>query len=181
MRQRILILVGGAAVIAFVSVTAAPVWGQAQTATSAQAATAKLAAAQTAAPAQPVTTAKPAAAQAGPAAKAGPVPKTAWGEPDLQGIWYQTYAVPLQRAARVAEKEVLTEAERKAQDEARVKVIGRDKRSEVGTEKDVAGAYNAVFSPLRLPAGERTSLIIDPKDGRIPSLTPAAQKEADLE
>src|SRR5262249_16338490 len=53
--------------------------------------------------------------------------------------------------------------------------------SETGTEKDVAGAYNAVFSPLRLPAGERTSLIIDPKDGRIPALTPAAEKAAQVE
>jgi hypothetical protein len=153
MRQRILAVVGAAAVIAFVSVTVATVWGQAQTTTSAQTTT----------------------------AKTGPAPKTVWGEPDLQGIWYQTYAVPLQRAPRVADKEVLTEAERKAQDEARVKVIGRDKRSEVGTEKDVAGAYNAVFSPLRLPAGERTSLIIDPKDGRIPPTTAAAQKEAAVE
>src|SRR5579862_8410142 len=169
MRQRILVVVGVADVIAFVSVTVATVWGQAQTTTSAQAATAKPAAAQTAP-----------AAQAGSTAKAGPTPKTPWGDPDLQGIWNQTYAVPLQRAPRVADKEVLTEAERKAQDEARVRVVGRDKRSEVGTERDVAGAYNAVFGSIR-PAGERTSLIIDPKDGRIPPTTAAAQKEAAVE
>src|SRR5579862_5352126 len=118
---------------------------------------------------------------AGQTRTAGATVMTSWSEPDLQGIWYQTYNVPLQRAPRNADKGALTEAERKAQDEARVKVIGRDKRSDVGTERDVAGAYNAVFSPPRLPAGERTSLIIEPKDGRLPSLTPAAQKEADLE
>src|ERR1700730_7216257 len=94
--------------------------------------------------------------------------KTAWGEPVLQGIWYQTYQVPLERAARVADKTVLTEAERKAADEARVAVVGRDKRSNVGTEKDVAGAYNAVFSPPIRPRGERTSLIIEPASGRLP-------------
>src|SRR5579862_3409162 len=169
MRQRILVVVGVADVIAFVSVTVATVWGQAQTTTSAQAATAKPAAAQTAP-----------AAQAGSTAKAGPAPKTPWGEPDLQGIWNQTYAVPLQRAPRVADKQVLTEAERKAQDEARVRVVGRDKRSEVGTERDVAGAYNAVFNSIR-PAGERTSLIVDPADGRLPPTTPEAQKSAALE
>src|SRR4051812_7237354 len=106
--------------------------------------------------------------------------KTAWGEPDLQGIWNQTYNVPLQRAARLADKEVLTEAERKAADEARARVVGRDRRAEVGTEKDVAGAYNAVFNSVR-PAGERTSLIVDPKDGRIPPTTAEAQKRAAVE
>src|SRR5436305_2073352 len=91
-------------------------------------------------------------------ARTAPAPKTAWGEPDLQGIWNQMFTVPLQRAAGAADKEVLTEAERKARDEARTKVVGRDRRSETGTERDVAGAYNAVFTSIR-PAGERTSLI----------------------
>src|SRR5689334_22034161 len=90
--------------------------------------------------------------------------KTAWGEPDLQGIWYQTYQVPLERAARVADKTALTEEERKAADAARVAVLGRDKRSDKGTEKDVAGAYNAVFSPSIRPRGDRTSLIIEPEN-----------------
>jgi hypothetical protein len=118
---------------------------------------------------------------AGQTSTAGAAVTTPWGEPNLQGTWYQTYNTPLQRTARNAEKDALSEAERKAQDEARVKVVGRDKRSEKGTERDVAGAYNAVFSPPRLPAGERTALIIEPKDGRIPALTPAAEKEAKLE
>src|ERR1700736_3845435 len=61
----------------------------------------------------------PVAGQGKPAAAI----KTAWGEPDLQGIWYQTYQVPLERATRVADKTVLTEAERKAADEARVAVV----------------------------------------------------------
>jgi hypothetical protein len=107
--------------------------------------------------------------------------KTAWGEPDLQGIWYQTYQVPLERATRVADKAVLTEAERKAADEARIAVVGRDKRSDAGTEKDVAGAYNAVFSPPIRPRGERTSLIIEPANGRLPPTTPEAQKLAKIE
>src|SRR5229473_5749407 len=117
---------------------------------------------------------------AGQARAAAAAIKTTWGEPDLQGIWYQTYQVPLERAARVADKAALTEAERKAADEARVAVVGRDKRSDVGTEKDVAGAYNAVFTTIR-PRGERTSLIIEPASGRLPPTTPEAQKLAKIE
>src|SRR4051812_34540939 len=118
------------------------------------------------------------AGQAAPPASASM--KTAWGDPDLQGIWNQAYNTPLQRATRFGDREYLTDAERKAQDEARARVAGRDRRSDVGTEKDVAGAYNAVFTSIR-PAGERTSLIVDPKDGRLPPTTPEAQKRAALE
>src|SRR6185295_13431104 len=45
-------------------------------------------------------------------AKAGPVSRTAWGEPDLQGIWTNEYEIPLQRPARYANKEFFTEEER---------------------------------------------------------------------
>ena len=41
-------------------------------------------------------------------------PRTPDGQPDLQGIWNQTYNTPLQRAARFADREFLTDAERKA-------------------------------------------------------------------
>jgi hypothetical protein len=44
-----------------------------------------------------------------------------------------------------------------------------------GTEGDLAGAYNAVFQ-FRKHTGRRTSLIVDPPDGRIPPLTPEVQK-----
>jgi hypothetical protein len=115
-----------------------------------------------------------------PAPSAGAALKTEWGEPDLQGIWYQTFNVPLERSTRIADKGALTEAERKANDEARIGVVGRDKRSDTGTEKDVAGAYNAVFTSVR-PRGERASLIIDPPNGRMPPLTPEAQKRAKAE
>jgi len=123
-------------------------------------------------------TAVPVAGQARAAAAAAI--KTAWGDPDLQGIWYQTYQVPLERANRVADKDALTEAERKAADAARVAVLGRDKRSETGTEKDVAGAYNAVFTTIK-PRGDRTSLIIEPANGKLPPTTPQAQARAKIE
>src|SRR5437773_1241070 len=51
---------------------------------------------------------------------------------------------------------------------------GRDRRSEPGSLEDVSGAYNAVFTPGRdhLKPSRRTSLIVDPPDGRIPPVTP---------
>src|SRR5712691_7950219 len=79
-----------------------------------------------------------------------PALKTAWGEPDLQGIWT---------------------------DESDSALMRRDKRVERGTELDVAGAYNAVFTSQKR-TGARTSLIIDPPNGRIPPMTPEAQKLA---
>jgi hypothetical protein len=51
---------------------------------------------------------------------------------------------------------------------------------ERGSERDVAGAYNAVFQSIR-PTGKRTSLIVDPPDGRIPPLTPDAIARNELE
>src|SRR5258708_32545419 len=56
-------------------------------------------------------------------------------------------------------------------------MLGRDRRSERGTEADVSGAYNTEFLSVKR-VGQRTSLIVDPAKGRIPPLTPAAQKIA---
>ena len=108
-----------------------------------------------------------------PAAQA-PEHGTAWGEPDLQGIWTDIYATPLQRPERFAGQEVFTDEERAALDEQRTVHPRRDARELVGTDRDVAGAYNAVFQSIR-PTGPRTSLIVDPPDGRIPPLTPEAE------
>jgi hypothetical protein len=112
------------------------------------------------------------------AAKAGPAPKTPWGEPDLQGIWTDDYQTPLQRPEKFANKEFFTEEERAVLDKQRAALLRREVRVERGTEKDVAGAYNSVFTSVR-HAGRRTSLIVDPPDGRIPALTPEAKLLAD--
>jgi len=102
---------------------------------------------------------------------------TPWGEPDLQGIWTIETDTPLQRPARFANKEFLTDEERQELDKERAALLGRDKRVERGTELDVAGAYNAVFNTVRR-TGRRTSLIIDPPNGRLPPQTPEAQTRA---
>jgi hypothetical protein len=119
-------------------------------------------------------------AQAPAAPVAAPALKTPWGDPDLQGIWTGESDTPLQRSPRYANQEFFTEAQRAELDRQRSALIGRDKRAERGTEADVAGAYNAVFTPMKR-TGARTSRIVDPPNGRLPSLTAEAQKVAAAE
>ena len=106
--------------------------------------------------------------------------KTSWGEPDLQGIWTDEADTPLQRSPKYANQEFFTPAERAELDKQRSALASRDKRAERGTEADVAGAYNAVFTPMKR-TGARTSRIVDPLNGRLPPLTPEAQKVAAAE
>jgi hypothetical protein len=101
--------------------------------------------------------------------------KTPWGEPDLQGIWTDESDTPLQRPAKYADQEFFTAAQRAELDKARSEVLGRDRRAVRGTELDLAGAYNSSFVSWKR-VGARTSLIVDPPNGRMPPLTPAAQK-----
>jgi hypothetical protein len=124
-------------------------------------------------------------AQAPPSFTAAPAPaaapKTAWGDPDLQGIWTDENDTPLQRPAKYANQEFFTPAQRAQLDEARTAVlVNADKSRAQGTSRDVAGAYNSQFVSFKR-TGAHTSLIVDPPDGRIPPLTPAAQKIAAAE
>jgi hypothetical protein len=99
--------------------------------------------------------------------------KTAWGEPDLQGIWTDEFDTPLQRPARYVNQEFFTDAQRAEFDKVRSEVLGR-----LANERELNGAYNAAtfFSTKR--TGARTSLVADPPNGRMPPLTPEAQKTA---
>jgi hypothetical protein len=103
--------------------------------------------------------------------------RTPWGEPDLQGIWTDEFDTPMQRPAKYADREFFTDEERTQLDRERAGLLGRDKRVERGTELDVAGAYNATFLSVKR-TGTRTSLVVDPPDGRIPALTREAQARA---
>jgi len=102
--------------------------------------------------------------------------KTPWGEADLQGIWSVELLVPLERPPGVT-SEFYTEKEVAELDRERAEgsVFGNHVRAAPGSEADVAGAYNAVFTSQR-PTGQRTGMIIDPPDGKIPPLTPEGQK-----
>ncbi len=113
-------------------------------------------------------------------AGAASAPTTAWGEPDLQGIWTDPYQTPLQRPAQFANKESFTDQERAELDSQRAVLRRRDQRVERGSERDVAGAYNAVFQSVR-PTGKRTSLVVDPVNGRLPPLTSEAEARNEAE
>jgi len=108
----------------------------------------------------------------------GPTPQTSWGEPDLQGIWSYDFEVPLQRPARFGNREFFTEEEQATLDKERERILNQDdRRYDRGSEQDVGGAYNAAIFTTHKPTGRRTSLIVDPPDGKIPPLTPEAQKK----
>src|SRR5262245_4994752 len=123
----------------------------------------------------------PASAQAPAASAATAAPaaalKTPWGDPDLQGIWTDETDTPMQRSPKFADQESFTDAQRAELDRQRSALMGREKRYERGTEADVAGAYNDVFTPKKR-TGVRTSRIVDPPNGRLPATTPEVQKAA---
>ena len=95
---------------------------------------------------------------------------TPWGAPDLQGVWTDPYDINLQRPVALGTRELYTDAEVAEMDRKRMGAEVRP-RAERGSVADVAGAYDGVFVSV-MPTGKRTSLVIDPPDGRIPALTP---------
>jgi len=105
-----------------------------------------------------------------------PAHKTPWGEPDLQGIWTDETDTPFQRPVQFANQEFFTPEQRAQLDRTRTELLERERdRTERGTARDVAGAYNSAFVSFKR-TGARTSLIVDPPNGRMPPLTPEAQK-----
>src|SRR5215467_6241882 len=110
--------------------------------------------------------------------KAGTALKTPWGEPDLQGIWTDEFDTALQRPPRYANQEFFTAAQRAELDKERTELYSDERPAERGTEFDVARAYNHAVFLSNKHVGARTSLVVDPPDGRIPRLTPEGQKAA---
>jgi hypothetical protein len=103
-------------------------------------------------------------------------PKTPWGHPDLQGIWTNSTITPLERPEKFAGREFMTEEEARALDaEAAVRADQRNANAAV----DVDLAYNQFWWERgNTVATRRTSLIVDPPDGRLPPQTPEGQKRA---
>jgi hypothetical protein len=126
---------------------------------------------------------KPAGVQKDLAAKtkAGTIPRTPDGHPDLQGIWTNATLTPLERPADLTGKLNITDAEATAYERRRIETANADRRD--GPETDV-GSYNELFFDrgaqlAKVDGSSRTSLIIDPPDGKIPPFTPEAQKRVD--
>ena len=115
----------------------------------------------------------PAAAQ-----KTWTPPRTPDGKPDLQGIWNNATLTPLERPAEYAGKVTLTEKEAADFEKGVLRDVDADRR-DGPVLGDVNRAYNEFWRDRgRITPDRRTSLIIDPPDGRVPQLTPAAQKLA---
>jgi hypothetical protein len=107
---------------------------------------------------------------AGPPASSG-VPRTRFGKPDLEGIWDFATITPLERPAHFAGKEFLTEAEAE-------QLEGRWTPPEPTYTK--TGTYNRFWTDYgtRVVRTRRTSLVVDPPDGKLPALTPEMQQRA---
>jgi len=112
-------------------------------------------------------------------------PRTDDGHPDLQGVWSFGVGIPLERPGKFGEKPAIDEETGEAiaelQKQAIERNVGKDSREGAGTEADVARAYNAFWWDFGTKlTGNRTSLIVDPPDGRIPALTEEGKKRADI-
>ena len=107
-------------------------------------------------------------------------PRTPWGDPDLQGVWDNHTVVPMQRPANLAGKKTFTEAELAARAKARVTneplCNQNDERCAKATAADLdkLPTYNGFWTPQDFVYDNRTSLIEDPADGRLPPMTPEA-------
>ena len=119
----------------------------------------------------------PAAAQTKAPQKHWTVPRTPDGHPDLQGIWTNATVTPLERPAELAGKAFFTDAEAAQYAKQAVERNNVDNRKNLSAEADVGLAYNNAWYDrgTRVIKTHRTSLIIDPSDGKLPTLTPEAR------
>ena len=116
-------------------------------------------------------------------------PRTAWGDPDLQGTYTNKTITPLERPTDLGARERLTaeevaNLEREVLDRNAALLQRPAQRTEVTESVDVGadgapGFYNNFWLDRGTTSTGQTSLVVDPPDGRIPPLTPAAQQDED--
>jgi hypothetical protein len=112
----------------------------------------------------------PAAAQTGPRKNWTP-PRTAYGRPELQGTWSNATIIPLERPRTLEGKRAFTEPEYAEYEKKVFKQSDRDRPGQTGV-----GTYTGFWwdEGTKLSPNRHTALIVDPPDGRVPALTPAA-------
>ena len=116
----------------------------------------------------------PGISAAQPVTDAAAVPRTPWGDPDLQGQWTNTTTTPMQRPEDLSDQETLTGEALAVRDEEVAAAVSFDNPPGPGS----VGGYNE-FWVERGRLIPQTSLIVDPPDGRLPALTPKAQRKVD--
>ena len=101
-------------------------------------------------------------------------PRTPWGDPDLDGVWTSdnNFSVPLERPAQVSDKVVLEGADLENALQARSKMIAAI------ADGGVVGAGPSHWYENLTARSRRSSLIIDPPNGRLPALTAEARQRA---
>jgi hypothetical protein len=103
--------------------------------------------------------------------------RTPDGHPDIQGIWSFATLTPLERPAELSGKDFFTEQEAAEYERQVIERNNMDRR-DGGAERDVERAYNNFWwdRGTKVVKTLRTSLIIDPRDGKVPPLTAAARE-----
>ena len=105
--------------------------------------------------------------------------RTPDGRPDLQGNWNFSSLTPLERPAQFAGKAVLTDEEAAQFERETLERTNADRRRDT-PEADVATEYNDAWYDrgTKVVGTRRSSLIVDPADGKIPALTAGGQARA---
>ena len=107
---------------------------------------------------------------------AGSTARTAWGDPDLQGVWDFASNTPLNRPEAFGDRLLLTDEE--AAERQQVRIAARDRQDNTPARAGSTGTYNRFWTDNPRET-RQTSLVIDPPNGRVPALTPAAQRRFD--
>ena len=102
-------------------------------------------------------------------------PRTADGRPDLQATWDFAQLTPFERPSEFADKTTVTDEEAEEFAQRRVETSDKDRR-DGGAAADVERAYNDFWWDFGRRIARQPSLVVDPADGRVPALVPAAQK-----